>query len=65
MNISVAIAIRIIRQLSGDHRTIGMIIGIPILMTFIFGYAFQGETFNNPIIVINLDECLRFRCSMG
>jgi len=56
MFIPFAIAIRIFRQLTNDHRTIGMIIGVPIIITVIFGYAFTGETYNNPIIIVNLDK---------
>ena len=51
-----AIALRIIKQLTNDRRTIGMIVVVPIIITMIFGYAFTGETFDNPIIVVNLDE---------
>jgi ABC-2 type transport system permease protein len=65
-----AIASRIFRQLSNDRRTIAMIVIVPIIMTLIFGYAFQGETFNNPIVVVNLDEGnpvldLRYNTSFG
>ena len=56
MWVSFAIASRIFRQLSNDHRTIGMILGVPILMTLIFGYAFTGETYHNPIVVVNVDQ---------
>jgi ABC-2 type transport system permease protein len=51
-----AIAIRIFQQLANDHRTIGMIVVVPLIMTLIFGYAFTGETYNNPIVIVNLDE---------
>src|SRR3990170_5026716 len=50
-----AIALRIIRQLTNDRRTIGMIFFVPILMTLVLGYAFQGETYDNPIVVVNQD----------
>ncbi len=50
-----AIAIRIIRQLSRDKRTIGMLVMVPIVITLLFGFALQGETVNNPIAIVNLD----------
>ncbi len=51
----IAIAIRIIRQLSRDKRTIGMLVMVPIVITLLFGFALQGETVNNPIAIVNLD----------
>ena len=56
MRAPIAIAIRIFQQLSNDRRTIGMILVVPLIMTLIFGYAFTGETYNNPIVIVNLDE---------
>lgn len=56
MRVPFVIATRIVRQLTNDRRTIGMIVVVPIIITFVFGYAFQGETYNNPIIIVNLDE---------
>ena len=56
MKVPFAVARRIFRQLSNDHRTIAMITIVPIIMTLVFGYAFQGETFNNPVVIVNLDE---------
>lgn len=65
MFIAFAIAIRIFRQLTNDRRTIGMIIIVPIIITVIFGYAFTGETYNNPIIIVNLDESAFLSESLG
>ena len=65
MFIPFAIAIRIFRQLTNDRRTIGMIIIVPIIITVIFGYAFTGETYNNPIIIVNLDESTFLTRSLG
>ena len=38
-----AIALRIIRQLKRDRRTIGLITLAPIFLMFLFGYALSGE----------------------
>lgn len=53
MRPTVAIALRVIRQLTRDRRTIGMILIVPLIITLIFGYALQGETQHNPIIVVD------------
>ncbi len=44
MRAPVAIAMRIIRQLTRDKRTIGMIMVVPIIIILLFGYALQGES---------------------
>lgn len=53
MRPTVAIGLRVIRQLTRDRRTIGMILIVPLIITLIFGYALQGETQHNPIIVVD------------
>ena len=37
------VALRIIRQLKRDRRTIGLITLAPIFLMFLFGYALSGE----------------------
>jgi ABC-2 type transport system permease protein len=53
MRASVAIGLRVIRQLTRDRRTIAMILVVPLIITLLFGFALQGETHHNPIIVVN------------
>ncbi|MCG3219373.1 MAG: hypothetical protein KAR35_10225, partial [Candidatus Heimdallarchaeota archaeon] len=50
-----AVAYRVFGQLRRDRRTFGIIIGMPVLIMVIFGFAFSGEASNVPIIVENLD----------
>jgi ABC-2 type transport system permease protein len=37
------VALRVVRQLKRDRRTIGLILFAPIVLMFIFGYALSGE----------------------
>ncbi len=53
MRPALAIGLRVIRQLTRDRRTIGMILIVPLVITLLFGYALQGETQHNPVIVVN------------
>lgn len=53
MRPAVAIGLRVIRQLTRDRRTIGMILIVPLVITLLFGYALQGETQHNPIIIVS------------
>ncbi|MEQ9713914.1 MAG: ABC transporter permease [Candidatus Asgardarchaeum sp.] len=50
------IVIRIFRQLRRDKRTLGLMIIGPILVTFLFSYAFAGEVKNVPVAIANQDE---------
>ncbi len=63
MRPAIAIGLRVIRQLTRDRRTIGMIIMVPLIITLLFGYALQGETQHNPVIVVGerLDAPLQAR----
>ncbi len=46
---------RVLRQISRDHRTFGMIIFMPIIIMFIFGIAFSGDIHNIPLAFQNAD----------
>ncbi len=50
------LANRVLKQLIRDHRTIGMIIVMPILITFIFGYAIGGQVQHIPVAIIVQDQ---------
>jgi len=59
MNISLfrvaTIVSRIFKQIRRDRRTIGLMIIGPILLTFLFAYAFAGEIKHVPIAIANDD----------
>lgn len=38
-----AVALRVVRQLKRDRRTIGLITFLPIFLMVLFGYALSGE----------------------
>ena len=46
---------RILRQISRDKRTFGMIIIMPLVIILVFGFALGGDIKNIPIIVDNED----------
>jgi ABC-2 type transport system permease protein len=56
LRISVAIAKNIFRQIGHDRRTVGMIVMMPLIFIFLFGYTFTGDPQNIRTIVINQDE---------
>jgi ABC-2 type transport system permease protein len=47
---------RVLRQISRDRRTFGMIIVMPIIIMLIFGFSLGGDIKNIPIIVDNEDS---------
>ncbi|MEJ2295828.1 MAG: hypothetical protein P8Y23_13820, partial [Candidatus Lokiarchaeota archaeon] len=49
------ITLRVLRQISRDKRTFGMIIIMPIVIMLVFGFALGGDIKNIPIIVDNED----------
>jgi ABC-2 type transport system permease protein len=51
-----AIATKNLQILMKDKRTIGLLIGMPIIVMLLFGYAFGQEVQNVPIQVVNLDK---------
>ena len=65
MRAPIAIAMRIVRQLTRDRRTVGMILVVPIIIILLFGYALQGESQNNPVIIVNLDKVPLGNVSIG
>jgi ABC-2 type transport system permease protein len=52
---TVAVTKRILRQISRDRRTIGLMIFIPALIMLIFGFVLGGQAKNLPILVDNQD----------
>ncbi len=50
------IARRILRQISRDKRTFGMIVIMPVVIMLIFGFALGGEITNIPILIDNEDK---------
>ena len=50
------LANRVLKQLIRDHRTIGMIIVMPILITFVFGYAIGGTVEHVPVAIVINDK---------
>ncbi|MHA2227167.1 MAG: ABC transporter permease [Candidatus Hodarchaeales archaeon] len=53
---SMAVTTRILKQFKRDHRTLGMIVFMPILFMFVFGTTLSGDIKNVPIIVENIDD---------
>lgn len=51
-----AIALKNLRSLKHDRRTIGFLVFMPLLMITIFGYTFGGDVKNIDVYVVNLDE---------
>jgi ABC-2 type transport system permease protein len=47
---------RVLRQISRDRRTFGMMIAMPIIVMIIFGFALSGEIKNLPVVIDNQDE---------
>ncbi len=48
-----AIAVKEVRQLMRDHLTFGMVIGIPVILLLLFGYAIDQDVRQLPIAVAN------------
>ncbi len=49
---------RVIKQITRDRRTFGMLIVMPILIMLVFGIALSGEVKNIPIIIDNQDQSI-------
>ena len=47
---------RVLRQITRDRRTFGMIIIMPLVVMLIFGFALGGDITNIPILVDNQDK---------
>ena len=50
-----AVAWRVLKQVSRDRRTLGMMIAMPAVIMLIFGLALGGTVTNVPIVVDNQD----------
>lgn len=50
-----AVTWRVLKQISRDRRTFGMMIAMPAIIMLIFGFALGGEVKNVPIVVDNQD----------
>jgi ABC-2 type transport system permease protein len=50
-----AVAWRVLKQISRDRRTLGMMIVMPAVIMLIFGFALGGTVKNVPILVDNQD----------
>lgn len=55
MNRSIIIARNILLRIRHDRRTLVMIVMMPLLFMFLFGYTFAGEPENVKVIVVNDD----------
>ncbi len=51
-----AVAWRVLKQISRDRRTFGMMIAMPAIIMLIFGFALGGEVKNVPIALDNQDN---------
>lgn len=56
MKRSLAIAKGILRRIRHDKRTMALIVFVPLIIMFIFGYSFGGEVTDVKVIVVNHDE---------
>jgi ABC-2 type transport system permease protein len=50
------VALKTLRSLRHDRRTIAFVVLVPLLMISLFGYTFGGELKDIKISVVNLDE---------
>ncbi len=51
-----AVARKSLSQFRHDKRTLGFVVGMPLLMVLAFGYTFGGEVHDVRTIVVNQDE---------
>jgi len=51
----IAVTWRVLKQISRDRRTLGMMIIMPAVIMLIFGFALGGEVKNIPILIDNQD----------
>lgn len=58
MNLKRTLAITkgILRRIQHDKRTMAMLVFVPLVIMFIFGYSFGGEVTDVKVIVVNHDE---------
>lgn len=55
-----AVTWRVLKQISRDRRTLGMMIVMPAVIMLIFGFALGGQVKNVPILVDNQDAGYSF-----
>lgn len=53
---SIAVSMRILRDIRNDRRTIALIFIAPIFAMFVFGLAFSGEIKDVKVVIVNNDE---------
>jgi ABC-2 type transport system permease protein len=53
---AVAVAWRVLKQISRDRRTLGMMIVMPTVIMLVFGFALSGEVKNVPVYLDNQDR---------
>ncbi len=51
-----AVTRRTLSQFRHDRRTLGFVVGMPLLMVVVFGYTFGGEVHDVRTLVVNDDE---------
>jgi ABC-2 type transport system permease protein len=51
-----AVAWRVLRQISRDKRTLGMMLVMPAVIMLVFGFALSGEVKNVPVYLDNQDR---------
>ncbi|MGZ7127070.1 MAG: ABC transporter permease, partial [Halobacteriota archaeon] len=58
MNIrrAIAVAKRVFTDLRHDKRTVGLIVLVPIGFMLAFGFVFQGDVRDVPVLVVNNDK---------
>ena len=54
-----AVTRRTLSQFRHDRRTLGFVVGMPLLMVVVFGYTFGGEVHDVRTLVVNQDEGFR------
>ena len=55
-----AVVWRVLKQISRDRRTLGMMIIMPAVIMLVFGFALSGQVTNVPIVVDNHDTGYSF-----
>ncbi len=56
MKRSLTITKGVLRRIRHDKRTMALIVFVPLIIMFIFGYSFGGEVSDVKVIVVNHDE---------
>ena len=51
-----AVSWRVLKQISRDRRTLGMMIAMPAVIMLIFGFALGGQVKHVPILIDNQDN---------